>query len=130
MDEVWERGVAKAAEIAGPLGPKIRVDADLRELIVRYAFGTIWDRPGLDTETRRLLTMAMTIASNHYSEFRIHLEYALRAGVSRDTLKEVILHSAIYCGIPAALTAFQHAEDVYADWDQAAKQQAMTGGER
>jgi len=87
-------------------------NAEFQELITRYAWGEIWTRPGLDHPTRRLLTIAMMIALNREEEFRLHVRAALAHGVSKETIKEVILQSAIYCGLPAANSAFAAASAV------------------
>ena len=89
--------------------------AEFQDLITRYAWGEIWSRPGLDHDTRRLLTVAMLIALNREGELRLHLKAALEYGVALETLKEVILQSAIYCGVPAANAAFQLASEIVAE---------------
>lgn len=86
--------------------------ADFQDLISRYAWGEVWDRPGLDRETRRLLTIAMTIALGRDAELRLHLRAAFEHGVDPDRVKEVILQSAIYCGVPAANSAFHAADEI------------------
>ncbi len=92
-------------------------NADFQELITRYAWGEIWARPGLPRQTRSLLTLAMLVALNRGDEFRMHLRAAIRNGVSRDEIKEVLLQSAIYCGVPAANTAFHLATEVFREFD-------------
>lgn len=89
--------------------------AEFQDLINRYVWGEIWTRPGLDTETRRLLTLVMLIALNRQEEFELHARVALEQGVDASKLKEAILQSAIYCGIPAANTAFRQFGVVLAD---------------
>jgi 4-carboxymuconolactone decarboxylase len=89
--------------------------ADFQDLITRYAWGEIWTRPGLDEVTRRLLTIGMLIALGRDGELRLHLRAALDHGVPSDALKEVILQSAIYCGVPAANAAFHLAADLLAE---------------
>ncbi|MEA1672142.1 carboxymuconolactone decarboxylase family protein [Nitrospirillum sp. BR 11163] len=76
--------------------------------------GEIWTRPAIDHPTRRLLTLAMMIALNRGEEFKMHVRAAIQHGVSKDLIKEVILQSAIYCGVPAANTAFHQAAEVFA----------------
>lgn len=88
--------------------------AKFQDLITRYAWGEIWTRPALPQETRRLLTLAMTIALNRPAEFKLHVRAALEHGVSPELVKEVILQSAVYCGLPAANTAFHDAAEVMA----------------
>ena len=92
-------------------------NSDFQELITRYAWGEIWARPGLPRQTRSLITLAMLVALNRGDEFRLHLRAALRNGVSRDEIKEVLLQSAIYCGVPAANTAFHLATEVFRELD-------------
>ena len=88
--------------------------AEFQDLITRYAWGEIWSRPGLDHTTRRLLTIGMLIALGREGELRLHLRAAVEQGVPAETLKEVILQSAIYCGVPAANAAFHLASEVLA----------------
>ena len=89
--------------------------APFQDLITRYAWGEIWSRPGLSRHTRSLLTLAMTIALNREEEFRLHLRAALNNGVTREEIQEVLLHSAIYCGVPAANHAFKIAAEVLSE---------------
>ncbi|HSZ53447.1 MAG TPA: 4-carboxymuconolactone decarboxylase [Caulobacteraceae bacterium] len=79
---------------------------EFQDLITRLAWGEIWTRPAIDHQTRRLLTIAMLIAVNREAELKLHLRTALEHGVAPELLKEVILHSAVYCGVPAANSAF------------------------
>jgi 4-carboxymuconolactone decarboxylase len=78
-----------------------------------YTWGEIWTRPGLDMRTRSLITVAMLIALNREEELALHLRGALNNGVTWDELKEVLLQSGIYCGVPAANTAFRVAANVF-----------------
>ena len=90
---------------------------DFQDLITRYAWGEIWTRPGLPRHTRSLLTLAMMIALNRGDEFRMHVRAAFNNGVTRDEIKELLLQAAIYCGVPAANSAFHAAEEVFAELD-------------
>ena len=83
--------------------------------VFTHSSGTIWTRPGLDHGTRRLLTIGMLIALNREGELRLHLSAALDHGVPADELKEVILQSAVYCGVPAANSAFTALAGLVAD---------------
>jgi 4-carboxymuconolactone decarboxylase len=87
---------------------------EFQELLTRYAWGEIWTRPGLDERTRRLLVLAMTVALGRSEEFKLHLKAAIEHGVSKDDVKEVLLQAAIYCGVPAANSAFHAADEVFA----------------
>ena len=88
---------------------------EFQDLITRHAWGDIWSRPGLSRHTRSLITIAMLIGMNREAELILHLRAAKNNGVSRDEIKEVLMHSAIYCGIPAANATFHLAEAV---WDE------------
>jgi len=89
-------------------------NSEFQDLITRYAWGEIWTRPGLDERTRRLLVLAMMVALGRQEEFKLHLRAAIEHGVPKDDVKEVLLQAAIYCGVPAANTAFHLAEEVFA----------------
>lgn len=102
-----------SANAADPL------QAEFQDLITRYAWGEIWTRPDLPRHTRSLLTIAMMIALNRTEELRLHLRAAANNGVSRDEIKEVLLQSAIYCGVPAANSAFYHASEIFKEMDAA-----------
>jgi 4-carboxymuconolactone decarboxylase len=86
--------------------------ADFQDLITRYAWGEIWDRPGLDRRTRSAITLTALVARGHFDELAMHLRAALRNGLTRDEIREVLLQSAIYCGVPAANSAFAVAQRV------------------
>ena len=92
---------------------------DFQDFITRTAWGEAWARPGLERKTRSLLTLAMMIALNREHEFKIHILGAFNNGVSRDEIKEVILHCAIYAGVPAANSAMGWAQAAFAALDEA-----------
>jgi len=89
--------------------------ADFQDFITRVAWGEIWSRPGLPAKTRSLLTIALMVALNRSDELRMHVRAALDNGVTQDELKEILLHCAIYCGVPAANSAFKTALEVLAE---------------
>ena len=91
---------------------------DFQDLITRYAWGEIWNRPGLPKKTRSLLTLSMLVALNRGEEFRLHVKAALSIGVSRDEIQELLLQAAIYCGVPAANSAFHDAEEIFGALDK------------
>jgi len=93
-------------------------NAPFQDLITRYAWGEIWTRPGLPRKTRSLITIAMMAALNRTEELRLHLRAASNNGVTRKEIQEVLLQSAIYCGVPAANTAFHIAGEVFAESDE------------
>src|ERR671936_2203393 len=83
---------------------------EFQDLITRYAWGEIWTRPGLDRRTRSCMTLIALVALGRFDELPMHVRAALRIGLTREELKEVFLQSAIYCGVPAANTAFHVAQ--------------------
>jgi len=85
---------------------------DFQELITEYAWGTIWTRPGLDRRSRSLITLTALVARGHHEELAMHLRAALRNGLTVDEIKETLLQTAIYCGVPDANTAFRIAQGV------------------
>ena len=86
--------------------------ADFQDLITRYAWGEIWSRPGLDRRMRSAITLTALVAQGHHAELELHLRAALRNGLTEDEIKEILLQSAIYCGVPAANSAFAIAQRV------------------
>lgn len=83
--------------------------AEWQDLITRYAWGEIWTRPGLDRRSRRILVLGTLIGLGRWEEFRMHARAALtEGGLTVDELREIVLQQAIYCGVPAANTAFEH----------------------
>jgi len=110
-DEYVDRAVAATTDF----------NRDFQDFITRNAWGEIWTRPGLPRHTRSLLTLAMMVALNRGEEFRLHVKAAFNNGVTRDQINEVLLQSAIYCGVPAANTAFHIAADVFKEMDSESK---------
>jgi 4-carboxymuconolactone decarboxylase len=87
--------------------------AEFQDLITRYAWGEIWTRPGLDVRSRRILVLGTLIALGRFEEFRMHARAAMNeGGFTEEDLKEIVLQQAIYCGVPAANTAFEVLRDV------------------
>jgi 4-carboxymuconolactone decarboxylase len=109
------RAVLGDAHVDRALAGTTPFTAEFQDLITRLAWGEIWTRPGIDHPTRRLLTMAMLIALNREDEFKMHVRAALEHGMAPDLIKEVILQSAIYCGVPAANSAFRLAGEILAE---------------
>ena len=89
----------------------------LQELITRFVWGEIWTRPGLEHRVRSMINLAIMTALNRPNELKLHLEGALRNGVTAEEIREVLLQTAVYCGIPAALDSFKIAEEVIRDID-------------
>ncbi|HTW17389.1 MAG TPA: 4-carboxymuconolactone decarboxylase [Nocardioides sp.] len=88
---------------------------DFQDLITEYAWGEIWTRPGLDRRSRSLITLTAMVARGHHEEFAMHVRAALRNGLTVEEIKELLLQTAIYCGVPDANTAFRIAQEVLAD---------------
>jgi 4-carboxymuconolactone decarboxylase len=101
-DEHVDRAIAGTTEFT----------ADFQDLITRYAWGEIWSRPGLDRRTRSCITLTALVALGREEELAMHVRAARRIGLTPDEIKEVLLHSAIYCGVPAANGAFVIAQAV------------------
>jgi 4-carboxymuconolactone decarboxylase len=100
-DEHVDRAVARTTSFT----------EDFQDFITRYAWGDVWNRPGLDRPTRSRLTLALLAALGHHEEFAMHVRAALRNGVTADEIREVLLHTAVYAGVPAANRAFAIAQD-------------------
>ncbi|MEU9184227.1 4-carboxymuconolactone decarboxylase [Streptomyces sp. NPDC048484] len=97
-----DRALAQADEFSG----------DFQEFITRYAWGEIWDRPGLDRRSRSCVTLTALVAGGHLDELAFHTRAALRNGLTPVEIKEVLLQAAVYCGVPAANSAFKVAQQV------------------
>lgn len=89
-----------------------------QELITEYCWGAVWGRPGLSRKTRSLLNLAMLTALGREDEFKLHVRAAFRNGVTREEICEVLLQTAIYCGVPAANSAFRQAREVFAQMER------------
>ena len=115
-DELFRDGLAVRREVLGEAHVERSLEGasdftrDFQEMITRFAWGTVWTRPGLEHRTRRMLVLAITASLGRWEEFQLHLGAGLRGGdLSADDVKEVLLQTAVYAGVPAANTAFQHA---------------------
>lgn len=119
--EAWRRGYAARSRVLGEAYvEQAFADADdftrdLQDYVTEHAWGASWARPGLDFRTRSMLNLAMLTALNRPHEFEIHLRGAIRNGVTRDEVKEILLQAAVYCGAPAALDSFRIARRVFAE---------------
>jgi 4-carboxymuconolactone decarboxylase len=91
---------------------KTEFTADFQDFITRYAWGEIWTRPLLDRRTRSCITLTALVAGGHLEELALHVRAAVRNGLSADEIKEVLLQTAVYCGVPAANSAFAVAQRV------------------
>ena len=105
------RAVLGDAHVDRAIAGTDELTADFQDLITRYAWGDIWSRPGLDRRTRSCVTLAVLATLHHDEELAMHVRAAIRNGVSTDEIKEVLLHVAVYAGVPAANRAFRVARD-------------------
>lgn len=114
------RAVLGDAHVDRSLSQLTPLNEEFQDFISRYAWGEIWTRPGLARHSRSLITIAMLIALNREAELRMHLKAAVNNSVTRDEIKEVLMQSALYCGLPAANSAFHLAAEVFAEQDREA----------
>ena len=118
-DKRYEKGMKIRREVLGDehvdraIGNVNAFNDAFQDLTTRYAWGEVWSRPQLSKHSRSLVTVGMLIALNRKPEFRLHVKAALNNGVSIEEIKEVVLQSAIYCGLPAAHSAFHDAQEVF-----------------
>ncbi len=106
------RTVLGNAHVDRSLANMTSFNAEFQQLITQYAWGTIWSRPGLNKRERSLATLSMLIGLNKPNEFKMHVRAAIHNGLTIEEIKEIILHSAIYCGVPAANEAFHLAGEI------------------
>lgn len=123
-DALWEAGLKTRREVVGDdyvteaLAKMTELNAPLQDWVTRYAWGDIWNRPGLARRDRSILNIGMLVALDRPAELKLHLKGALRNGLSRDEIKECLLQTAVYCGAPAALDAFRTAREAFDEFDQ------------
>ncbi|WP_394160739.1 4-carboxymuconolactone decarboxylase [Galactobacter valiniphilus] len=111
------REVLSDAHVDRSLERRSEFTAEFQELITRYAWGTIWTRPGLERTTRSAVTLTAMIAGGYWEELEMHVHAALRNGMSPEQIKEVFLQCAIYCSVPAANVAFKIGAKVLAEYE-------------
>ncbi|WP_240494325.1 4-carboxymuconolactone decarboxylase [Pantoea sp. 1.19] len=114
------RAVLGAPHVDRTLETLSPLNEEFQHFITRYAWGEVWTRPGLSRHTRSLVTIAMLIALNREAELKMHLNAAVNNGVTRDEIKELLMHASLYCGLPAANAAFHLAQTVFEEQDRAA----------
>lgn len=118
IGETMRRSVLGDAHVDRGIASRTDFNGEFADYITRTAWGETWTRPGLTRHTRSLLTIAMLVALNRPDELRLHLNGARNNGVTRNDIKEVLMHAAVYCGVPAANAAFHLAAQVFAEQDQ------------
>jgi 4-carboxymuconolactone decarboxylase len=115
---LFEEGLAVRREVLGAdyvnnaVASANDFNREFQELVTEYCWGKVWTRPGLDRKTRSLINVAMLTALNRPHEVALHLRGAINNGCTRDEIKEVLLQTAIYCGVPAAVDSFRVAREV------------------
>ncbi len=118
--EAFDKGLALRREMFGPAGSDKAIASasdfsrPLQETVTRFCFGEIWQRPGLDRKTRSLITLSMLIGTGRFAQLGAHVRGALANGVTKEELRELVLHSQLYCGIPSAVEATAICEATFA----------------
>lgn len=117
-DEQYDRGMVVRRQVLGDeyvdraIAGATEFTQEFQDLITRYAWGEIWTRPGLDRRMRSAITLTALVALGHHEELALHIRGAVRNGLSHEEIKEILLQSAIYCGVPAANSAFRIARTI------------------
>ena len=117
--ELYDKGLRNRREVLGAeyVDNAIKSADDftrpLQELVTEYCWGAIWDRPGLDRRTRSIVNLAMITALNRPHELKLHMVGALNNGLTKAEIMEILLQTAIYCGLPASIDAFRVAREVF-----------------
>jgi 4-carboxymuconolactone decarboxylase len=123
----YEKGLKNRREVLGAeyvdnaIASADDFSRPLQELVTEYCWGAVWDRPGLDRKTRSLINLAMLTALNRPHELKLHIKGALNNGLSKAEIAEVLLQTAVYCGVPAAVDSFRSAREVFAQLEPVKK---------
>ncbi|KKW68046.1 4-carboxymuconolactone decarboxylase [Lampropedia cohaerens] len=123
-NEVFEKGLAIRKQVLGEeyvnqsIGKADAFNRPLQELVTEYCWGAVWGRPGLEPAERSMINLAMISALNRPHELKLHVKGALRNGVSKEKISEVLLQVAIYCGVPAAVDSFRLAREAMQEYEQ------------
>ena len=119
--ESFERGLATRREVLGKqyvddsISQADDFNLPMQELVTEYCWDRVWNRPGLERKTRSMINIAMLTALNRPHELKLHIKGAIRNGMSRDEIREILLQTAIYCGVPAAIDSFRIAREALAE---------------
>src|SRR5438477_11486763 len=122
--ELFDRGLEVRKQVLGEkyvesaLRTATSFNEDFQKLVTELAWGAVWSRPGLPRKTRSMLTIAMLAALGQHEELKLHVRASRNTGVTQDEVKEVLLQVAVYAGIPAANSAFQHARTAYRELEE------------
>ena len=116
--DAFAAGLAIRRDMFGPEGADRQIEAatdftrPLQDMVTRYCFGEVWNRPTLDRKTRSMLTLALLTALGKQNQLRVHVRGAIQNGVSKEEIREVLMHSMIYAGLPAAVDSFATTTEV------------------
>lgn len=133
-EDQYENGLTIRREVVGDdyvnksLAAADDFTRPFQELVTRYCWGDVWARPGLSRRDRSMINIAMLSALNRPQELQLHLRGAIRNGVTKDEIREVLMQVAIYCGVPAALDGFRVAKDVLKELDETPQLQRQDAG--
>ena len=121
LKPLFERGLKVRKEVLGDAYVDNAINSaddfsrPFQEYVTAHAWAASWARPGLEKKTRSMLNLAMLTALNRGHEFRIHVNGALNNGVTKEEIREILIHAAVYCGAPAAMDSFRIAKEVFAE---------------
>ena len=119
--EAFEKGLQTRREVLGPEYVDISIanagefNMPMQELVTEYAWNAIWNRPGLDRRSRSMINLAMLTALNRPHELKLHLKGAINNGLTKDEIREILMQTAIYCGVPASIDSFRCAKEVFTE---------------
>ena len=119
--EAFEKGLKTRREVLGSeyVDNSIKnageFNMPMQELVTEFAWNAIWNRPGLDRRSRSMINLAMLTALNRPHELKLHLKGAINNGLTKDEIRELLMQTAIYCGVPAAIDSFRCAKEVFAE---------------
>lgn len=128
MTELFEKGLATRKQVLGEdyvnqsLAKADDFTTDLQQLVTEYCWGNVWQREGLTLKSRSMINLAMITALNRPHELKIHVRGAINNGLTKVEIREILMQTAIYCGVPAAIDSFRVAQSVFTEMDQEAKE--------
>lgn len=117
-DDVFARGLAVRRDMWGADGAEKQIEAatdftrPLQEVVTRYCFGETWTNPSLSRKTRSMITLAILVALGKPNELKVHVRGALSNGLTKEEIRDVLMHAMVYCGIPAGVEAIRNAQEV------------------
>lgn len=127
MTEKFDKGLEIRKEVLGKeyvensINNATDFNRELQELVTTYCWGEVWGREGLDKKTRSIINLAMMTALNRPHELKLHVRGALNNGLTENEIKEVLLQTAIYCGVPAAIDSFRNAKEIIDEYNEKGK---------